>query len=289
MINTRTKSVRSIDRAISILKCFSLHRLELSGAEVAQEVGLSVTTAHRILSCLSKGGFVTRNERTLKYTVGPEIYRIGNLFMFSLDLTRIAEPVVKLLNEMTGEVVNVAIRNEDVIFILLREESKFPIALRLYAGTTLPAHATSLGKALLSELSADELDKVYPSNTLSRLTDKTITDKANLKRELDSIRRTGLAFSREETHEGSMAVATLIRNAAGKAIAALSIGVPIYRMSIQKESILSQLVIMAADLISYRLGYQVKPNTITDSEALVTWWNKSKLQIFKENETVLRQ
>ncbi len=270
--------IRSVHRAVSVLKTFTARQHELSGAEVARLTGLSVTTTHRLLACLMKDGLLSRNEKTLKFTIGPEMFRIGSIFLFASNLVTAADPIVRELNEMTNEAISVAVRDQDYVTIILREESKFSVALIVHIGSILQAHATSVGKALLSELTDDEIDRLYPE-ALPRITSKTIQTRTELKRELGRIRVSGIAFSREEAAQGDVAIASLIRDTSGRAVASVAIGVPVFRLNKRKESILAELVSMAAGLISYRLGYQGK--VVKDFAAVRAWWNVRK-SIFKD-------
>jgi DNA-binding IclR family transcriptional regulator len=268
--------IRSVDRAISVLKIFTARRFELSGAEVARQVGLSVTTTHRLLKSLCQNGFLSRNEKTLKFSIGSEMFRIGNLFLLSSDLVTVLTPIVRQLNEMTNESISISVRDEDYITIIMREESKFSVGLHLHIGSILPAHATSVGKALLSELSDTQVDHLYPDESFRIVTPKTIRTRTQLKQELERIRASGVAFSREEAFQGDIAIASLIRDATGKAIAAIAIGVPVFRMNKKKEAVITKLVVLAADLISYRLGYQGKHIQHTDFAGIRAWWEQQQ-------------
>ena len=90
----------------------------------------------------------------------------------------------------------------------------------------LPAYASAMGKAFLSELSEAELESLYPEERLTPRTPKTIATKRELKLDLQQIRKTGVSFNPEGAHVGVEAAGSLIRNASGKAVAALSISVP---------------------------------------------------------------
>jgi len=266
--------INSIVKAIKILNCFRPEELELSAVQISKKLDMPLTTTIRILTTLTNHRMLERKKLNRKYTIGPEMYRLGSFFLMSADLIQVADPVVKELNEITKEVVTVAIRDQDKIIIILREESKFSIALHIHPGSVLPAHTTSMGKAFLSELTEHEIEKLYSEEILVKRTAKTIATKTELKLELERIRQTGVSFSHEESHQGNIGVASLIRDASGKSIASIAIGVPVFRINETIESKLATLIRMAASLISYRLGYHEIAAPVTDIEQIRSWWGK---------------
>ncbi|MFC1904108.1 IclR family transcriptional regulator, partial [Chloroflexota bacterium] len=145
-------------------------------------------------------------------------------------------------------------------------------------------HTTSVGKALLSELSDEEIDKIYPEEKLEPLTSKTITNKTELKRRLKQIKETGVAIAKEEARNGVWAVSSVIRDSTGRCTAALSISTPLIRMNEKRLESFVGLVKLGAGLISYRLGYRGLSNPVTNLEDIFSWWDKNGVEIKSETE-----
>ena len=257
-----SKFAKSLRRAVSVLKCFNTDELELSGTEISRKTGMHKTTAHRILATFAEDGLLDRNAKTGKYTIGTELYLLGNLYSNATDVSKAAKPVVRTLNELTGEAVNVSILNEGNRTLVLRTESKHAFRVTTHIGATMPAYSSAMGKAMLSELTEAELDKLYPEERLRPVTKKTIATKKELKLELEQIRKAGVAFDREGSYEGIVGIASVIRNASGKAIAAMGIAVAIFRMDQHNGERLPTLIRLGTSLASYRLGYQDMDNRI---------------------------
>jgi len=93
---------------------------------------------------------------------------------------------------------------------------------------------------------------------LPRLTEKTITDKEELEKELNRIKKQGFALDREENEKDVRCVAAPIKNYQGKVIAAVSISSPVYRIDINKQNHLKKALIEITKKISKRLGYKEK-------------------------------
>jgi len=209
------------------------------------------------------------------YKIGPSLYALGSLYLNTTDIFNAADPVIKTLNELAGETVTVGIFNIGNVVLVMKEESKHEFRLTVHIGTIRPAYATALGKALMSRMPEAEIDRVFPEERLKPVTSKTIATKTELKRELEQIRKTGIAINREGGYEGVESLAHIILNASGKAVAAMSIPVPIFRMDEIYRKRLSTLLRMGSTLISYRLGYKNMNNPVLDIEEIRSWWEQN--------------
>lgn len=251
-----TNYFKSLDRALSVLGCFSPEKNELSGVEIARSLGIHRTTAYRILSVLENKRMVVRVSQAHKYSIGPALYILGSLYLETTDLLKVTAPVMELLNDLTSEAINLSIIDRKYVTLIMRKEAKYPFRWAARIGTSLPAYSSAQGKILLSELTDNELDSLYPNEILKQLTKKTIATKKELKLELEQIRKNGIAFNSEGAYEGIDGVASAIRNTTGKPIAAIGSAVPIFRMNQAKRERLASVIRMGASLISYQLGYQ---------------------------------
>lgn len=268
--------IKSLVKAISVMKSFDPNNPELGVSDMAKRVGLSRPTANRILATLVWGGLLEQNARTGKYMIGSGLFNLGSLFLLTRDIVKVAEPVIKELNELTGEVVNVHIRDKGYSIIVLREESKHTFRFAHHVGSVFPAYAVAAGKALLSELTDAEIDCLYPQEKLMPLTPKTVALRTELKKELAQIRETGVAFNREQSRAGVESVASVIRDASGAVIAAMSIAAPVFTMNQVKRKQLTTMVRLGTSLISYQLGYRDAVNPVCNIEEIRAWWQQNQ-------------
>ena len=268
---------RSLLRAISVIKSFTPNELELGPADIARKVKIPLTTAHRTLATLTRGGLLEQNDRTGKYRIGPGFYMQGSLYLRTTDIFKAAEPVTKALNDLTGEAVAIAILNQGNVVLVMKEESKYDFRVATHVGSILIAYASAMGKALLSELPETEIDSIIPKERLQPRTKNTIATKTELKLELEQIRKTGISFDLEGNFEGVVGIASLIRDASGKAVAAMSIPVPVFRSDQASRERIATLVKMGTSLISYRLGYGDTDNPIHDIEEIRSWWEQNQV------------
>ena len=262
-------------RVAAILNSFTQGETELTAAEISRKVGLPKSTVHYILASLVKSGLLVKNESTGKYAVSPKLFEIGCVYIRNIGITSIAEPVVKALNDLTNEGVTVGILNGSNMIRVLREESKQALRYVAPIGESVPAYASAMGKALLSELSDAEIDNMYPDERLIKVTPNTIRTKTELKLELGNIRTAGIAFNRGGSQIGVEGIARVIRDSRGKAIAALAIGLPVVRVDEAKRQRLVELVKKGAALISYQLGFNDEANPVRDIQEIYRWWNQA--------------
>ena len=268
---------RSIVKAVSILQCFTPREQELNASEVARKLKIPRTTAFRILTTLSEAGMLLRNEKTGNYSVGPTLYALGSLYLETTDIFKAADPVIKTLNELTEEVVSVSIFDKGSVVLTMVEQARSDFRFARHVGSILPAYASAMGKAFLSEQTEEEFDCIIPEEKLKRITKYTTTTKARLKKELEQIRKTGICCDPGSSYEDNEGIASVIRNAKGEAIAAVSFAVPAFRMNQVKRERLVGLIKLGAGLISYRLGYQDEVNPVHDIQEIRSWWKKCRL------------
>jgi len=276
---------KSLLKAISILKSFTLDEPELSATDISRKDGIPKTTVHRILTTLTEGGLLDQDINTGKYRIGRSLYIVGSVFLHTADVLKAAAPVIEIMNDLTTEAIMIGIFDKDSgnVIVVMKEDSKHPLRFVVHIGMLLPAYSSSIGKAFLSEMSEAELDILYPEERLQPITKKTITNKSELKLQLESIRKTGIAFSREENHERDEGCAALIRDANGSAVAGLNIAVPIFRMNPAYREKLAMLIELTANIISHQLGYENSTNSVKNIEEVRFWWKKTQEKDTRES------
>ena len=266
----------SVVKAISILMCFTPSDLELGVSEIARRVGLPKPTAHRLILTLSETRLLERSQVSGKYRVGPELYILGSLYLSTTDILKAGEPVVKKLNEITEEAVIIGIIEKVNMTVIMKEEARHSLRYTNPVGTSVPAHVSATGKALLSELTEEEIDKRYPYENLQKITTHTISTKTELKQDLENIRKTGVSIDIQGTALGVIGIASVIRSSNGTVVAAISIPTPLTRLNPLKIEKLSELVKLGAGLVSYRLGYKGSDTPVRDVQELHEWWEQEK-------------
>jgi IclR family transcriptional regulator, acetate operon repressor len=213
-----------LDRAFRLLSSFSAGQAELTLDELVVATGLPRSTAHRLARQLADHGALERTGRT--WRLGIRMFEIGQLVPRQQALRDAALPYMEDLYELTHETVQLAVLDgSNVVYIeILSGHRKVPSPSR--RGGRMPAYCTAVGKVLLAF--SDDARRALPSAEarLPARTQNTITDVPALINELHDVRRSGLAFDREEAALGLTCVAAPVLIAGGRVLAALSVSMP---------------------------------------------------------------
>jgi len=220
--------------------------------EISEKLGLYPSTTHRILDTLRHWGYVEQEPNNQRYQLGLKVIELGMAKLQQMDLAREATPYLKELVNQCNETVHLGVLEEGEVLYLAKEESSQTIRMCSYVGKRAPLHCTALGKILLAYMPEEERKKILEDRELPRLTEKTITDKEELKEELNKVKKQGFALDRGENEKDVRCIAAPIRNYQGKIIAAVSISGPAYRVDIDKQNYLKEALIEMSKKISKR-------------------------------------
>src|SRR5437899_7076799 len=193
----------------------------LTLTELARRLKESQTVVFRVLKTLEEHGYVRHDSVSRRYTLGLRIWELGARVVGRTGLVEAARPVLKWLTTVTGQTSGlVVLRGTDVLYLDIRDGQE---ALRFYVepGARAPAYGTASGKGMLAWHPACVPQVVKAG--LRRLTPTTIVGAADLRRELQEIRRAGVAINRGERQPDLAAVAAPLFDAHGECVAAVGI------------------------------------------------------------------
>lgn len=197
--------IDSVDNALRLLLLFAESpRVRLTDA--SQYLGVASSTAHRLLAMLQYRGLV-QQDATRAYEAGPVLRGFGAAALRRQDLSGVARPVLERLHaELDGAATLGRLDGQHVVYVdQVRSRKVAPLP----AGS-IPAHCTSLGKMILSQLEPDELRALYPQERLDQLTARSISSRRELEQELGRARRRGFAVSDQELLLGVTSVAVAL-------------------------------------------------------------------------------
>ena len=224
--------------------------------QLAQAVELPKSTVLRLAQTLVDERLLQREEPTGIFRLGIRVFELGTLVLNTLEVPRIARRHLEWLAEQTRETVHLCVLDEGEVVYVDKIESPQVIGLFSRIGRRAPAHCTGVGKALMAYLPADERRRLVERRPLKRYTANTITDFLQLEKELEEIRRTGIAFDREEHEPGVRCAAAPVFDLTGRVCAAVSVAVPTLRLPPGRLEELAKLVRQATQAISEDLGYR---------------------------------
>lgn len=252
-LEDRAGTVRALDRALLLLAALA-RQDSATLTELARDVGIPPSSAHRLLMTLQAHGYADFDESTNLWMVGIEAFRTGNAFARRMNVIDAARDVMATLVEETGETANLAIPDGGDVVFVCQVESTNPVRASFAAGARTPMHASGIGKAFLATRPRMEVEGLLRSHGLASFTDNTRTAPANLFQDLEASRARGWAFDDEERHAGMRCVAAAIFDPYGEAIAGVSISGPSARFTPQAVEAFGSLVGRAAARITEHIG-----------------------------------
>lgn len=246
---------RSVVRAIQILEFIGSGEDGLTHAQIAKTLRIPKSSVSTILGDLVSMDVISFDISTKAYSLGPKIISIAHNYFEGLDLIEAGIPVVKSLARATGESVAIYIQSGKDTQLVYKQDSSQAILRMLKVGARAPMYAIAAGKLLLSYQPDREITRYISSTRLKALTNKTITDPLILRKVLEKIRREGIAYNDEEFEDGVLGVAAPVFDAFGKAVAALCVVGPVFRIEEEdKKYIVTALKEKAAEF-SRKLGF----------------------------------
>ena len=169
-----------------MLSTFTSTRPLIGVSELAREVGLSRSSAHRYIATLAALGYLEQDRATRRYRLGPRVLDLGFSAINSMELRAARASHLQALSDATGHTVNMAVLDGvDIVYVERCRSASIgqrEIDLNLHVGSRLPAYCTSMGKVLLAGLQPDELEQRLAQMELSRRGPNTIVGVKALRR-----------------------------------------------------------------------------------------------------------
>jgi IclR family KDG regulon transcriptional repressor len=248
--------IRSISRALELLELF-IEEPELSLTEISQQLDVSLSTTFRLVATLQAHDYLERSSENRKYRLGVACLELGGTFLRQNDLRTQALPILRDLRADTMETVHLARLVGSEVVYLEKLSGLLPITVRAsWIGRRVPAHSTSLGKAMLSYKPESEIRQLYAECGLRRLTPNTITDLEELLGELTRTRERGYAIDDQENEPNVICIGVPIFDYQQSVVGAISLSGPAERINqaIAEKGLVSR-VKEAAHAISRLMGY----------------------------------
>lgn len=240
----RPGQVQSVARALTILNM--LGNPQNSGGlgltQIAQDLGVSKSTAHALLQTLKQYGYVTRVDPGPRFLLGMSLMRLGERVHQRMPLTDAAQPFLQSLARITGCTARLVVPDHGLPLFVSRVEGGGNIQFAAQIGKRERPHTTGVGKVLLSAMENDEARAFIAKHGLEATTPNTITDPDELLAELGRIREQGFAVDREEDSPGIICVASGVTDPAGHCIGAISVSDLAISMSPDRVEKIAEIV-----------------------------------------------
>lgn len=248
------KTVRSVERAVSILFLVCQSNAPLRLSDIGQLSGLDNATVLRLLNTLVKLNLIQKDKASRRYLPGTDIHRFHSFW--HTDIRNVCRPHMETLLKSVQETVCLIVPRglERVCIDALQPERELRVVAAI--GRTLPIYLGASGRVLMAFKSEEDIGRILEFAPLQPITDKTVTDHRVYTKQLGVIREKGYALSIQEITEGTSALAAPIFDNSGNnsAIAAIAIRGPEARMTRKRSIEMVPALLEATAAISAALG-----------------------------------
>ena len=254
------EAVKSADRALRLMELLGGSRSGLTFSEICSHLSLPKSSAHALLTTMVQRRFVEQEPGSGRYVLGMRLWELANRSVSTLnDLASVANPYMTSVRDAVNETVELAILDGTDVVYIGKCETQQLLTLVSRVGARLPAHATAVGKALLSTLDQAEVQARFANYTFTRYTPNTLGSLRALQNELASVRELGYSEARGDYTEGVHCVAMPVFGHGGSAVAAMSTSVPTNRSSPETLGLMARELDRAVRALSVRLGHVDAP------------------------------
>jgi IclR family pca regulon transcriptional regulator len=232
----RDPFVQSFARGLSIITCFDADYPVMTLSEIAERVNLSRAAARRFLLTLENLGYVSLDGRNFQLTA--KVLDLGYGYLSSLSLPEIAQPHLEVLASKVHESASASVLDGADIVYIARVPIRRIMSVKINIGTRMPAHATSMGRVLLSGLPTPDLKAMISNLEIPKYTRNTITSKSVLLQEINKVKTQGWSINDQELEYGLRSIAVPIFDKAEEIIASINISTTAQSNSLESMEVM---------------------------------------------------
>ena len=250
----KRSGVQSLARAFSILEEVARSRDGINLADLSRKVGLHNSTTFHLVKTMVSLGYIRQIKDDKRYRVGRPLFALAANALDEIEMVSLAMPVLEHLSRETGESSHFAVPMGDSVVVIARTAGPGAFQLTERVGVVRPAHCTALGKVILAALKPEQLDGFLKRTELTPVTPNSITDAAALRKNIEDVRQSGIAFDDGEFNPEVRCIAVPVKDFTGQIMGAVGISGPIWRLNIQALQGRAQAVQAAARRLSAEFG-----------------------------------
>lgn len=255
-LSRRKESVVSVtvEKALQLVEALSKAGGPVGVSQLGRELDLNKTTVFRLLATLMRRGYVRQDPDSGRYALSVKLWELGIGVVQRLDLRAAARVSLEGEAKRTGESTLLGVVQDREALIIDKVDSWQALQIHSRLGTRVPLCSSSLGRALLAFQPEPFIEDV--TARFSPPTSHGAQTREDVLRELDAIRRDGVASAIDEWQIGVAGVAAPIRNAGGAVVGSFCITGPTSRLGPERLPELQSACIDAAKSVSMLLGQQ---------------------------------
>ena len=254
----RTRSVPVLERAFGVLELLAVSSNGLTLPDVARKLQIPKSSAHCILLTLLRQGYLSRSDRTRRYVLGQKLFSLASHALAGQDVREVAMPHLRQLMLATKLTVHLGVLEGGEVILIAKVDPPGVTGLATWLGRRMDVHCTGMGKALIANLPAEELEQFLRSRTFPRHNENTIVSAKRLKQELDTVRANGFATDDEEDEVGYRCIGVPVLDR-GRIVAAVSLAGSLAQVTNENKADLVRSLTRAAEAIRSSLQARQSP------------------------------
>jgi IclR family pca regulon transcriptional regulator len=217
--------IAGLERGLAVIEAFDENHSRMTAQQVGERCGLSRTAARRYLLTLQHLGYASGDAK--QFWLTPRVMRLGQSYLSSARLPRIAQPVLQRVSASLQEVVYLAVLDEGEVIYVSRNGPNRAMNSGFVLGARVPGHVTSAGMLMLANLPSAQLEEWFATHSLPAYTPYTISNQEDLRKEIKRIRQQGWSLSEQQFDLSYRGIAVPLKDLRGDLIGALSVLMPI--------------------------------------------------------------
>jgi len=221
--------VAALATGLAVIEAFGAKDPRLTLSDVARKADLTRAAARRHLLTLVELGYAESDGKFFWLTA--RVLRLGHEHLAAAPLPKLAQPILQMIGDKTGEVASLAVLDDTESVFVARSVSRRIVSLAIGVGTRLPAYCTSTGRVVLAGRADAEVERFLAGIRPMKFTYKSKSGHRQLLEEVRKARANGFAISDEEYEIGLRSIAVPVRDGSGATVAALSLSVHSDRMT----------------------------------------------------------
>ena len=248
------RGTATLAKGIALLNTVGESGRSMRFSEIVKATGIPKGTAHRLLTALVEHRLLRYDPDSQAYRLGLRVFELANMVSDDFDLRSAADPEIIRIRDLTRETIRLAILDGTEVVYIDQKGSKEEVSVRYAVGSRVPVYCSAAGKAILAFLDPEKQAAILGELRLDPLTPRTITDRTELKAQLDLTEVRGYALDNEEQISGVRSVSAPVLDRRDRPMAAVSITGPANRLSIDMLHAYGRDLIEACRRISGNAG-----------------------------------
>lgn len=250
------KQISMITKSFEVLELLSKSPHGLTLQEIITELRYPKSSLYKIVTNLQELGYLGREVDSSRYFLSRKLLTLGVTAFNSSNIIERSKEYMKLLRDEVGESVMIGTLIDDEVVLLEQKTGSLDFVFTLKQGMKFNLYSTAPGKVILAFLDKSKQNEIVDNLQLDAINEYTITDKEQLKQELEAIRKNGYAADINETVEGVHCIAAPIWDETKNAIACVWTSGPAGRLPKKNIEAIARRIIECGLSISYNIGYR---------------------------------